>query len=104
MRSIKLPLFGQIVLISTFLVSGPALAEDMGQAGGKKAYMDADGDGVVTRQEFIEGHEKMFDRLDANGDGVIDADERRAHHRHKMGKRGKEGCRRYMDKSKSDES
>ena len=41
--------------------------------------MDADGDGKVTREEFMKGHEAMFDKIDTNGDGVIDDDERAAH-------------------------
>jgi uncharacterized low-complexity protein len=41
--------------------------------------MDADGDGKVTREEFMQGHETMFTIIDANGDGVIDAEERAAH-------------------------
>ena len=50
--------------------------------------MDADGDGKVTRDEFMQGHEVMFTVIDANGDGVIDADERAAH---RAGKPG--GCK-----------
>ena len=34
--------------------------------------MDADGDGNVTREEFMQGHEVMFDKIDQNGDGVQD--------------------------------
>jgi uncharacterized low-complexity protein len=41
--------------------------------------MDADGDGKVTREEFMQGHEAMFDKIDQNGDGVIDEAERAAH-------------------------
>jgi uncharacterized low-complexity protein len=59
-----------------------------GKCGGKKGKgmcgmqrMDANGDGKVTREEFMQGHEAMFDRIDSNGDGVIDADEKAAHHR-----------------------
>ena len=51
--------------------------------------MDADGDGSVTKEEFMQGHEAMFGRLDANGDGVIDADEQSAGM--KMMKEGKCG-------------
>ena len=40
--------------------------------------MDADGDGNVTREEFMQGHDAMFGKMDANGDGVIDADEQSA--------------------------
>ena len=41
--------------------------------------MDADGDGKVTRDEFMQGHETMFTVIDLNGDGVIDEAERAAH-------------------------
>lgn len=40
---------------------------------------DADGDGKVTKEEFIKARtaemEQMFARIDANGDGAIDRDE-----------------------------
>jgi uncharacterized low-complexity protein len=49
------------------------------------ALMDADGDGKVTKDEFIEGHKVMFDKIDQNGDGVIDQTERRAHMKNKKG-------------------
>ena len=51
--------------------------------------MDTDDDGSVTKEEFMQGHEVMFGRLDANGDGVIDADEQSAGM--KMMKEGKCG-------------
>jgi uncharacterized low-complexity protein len=38
--------------------------------------MDADGDGAVTKEEFMQGHDAMFGKMDANGDGVLDASER----------------------------
>jgi len=41
--------------------------------------MDADGDGNVTKDEFMQGHEAMFNKIDQNGDGVIDPAERAAH-------------------------
>ena len=41
--------------------------------------MDADSDGKVTKEEFMQGHEVMFEKIDQNGDGVIDAPEREAH-------------------------
>ena len=41
--------------------------------------MDADGDGNVTKDEFMRGHEVMFNKIDQNGDGVIDPAERAAH-------------------------
>jgi len=57
------------------------------------ARMDADGDGKVTREEFMKGHEAMFDKIDTNGDGVIDSAERAAQMSKMMGfmKEGKCG-------------
>ena len=41
--------------------------------------MDADGNGDVSKEEFMQGHEAMFTKIDQNGDGVIDPAERAAH-------------------------
>ncbi len=41
--------------------------------------MDADGDGKVTKDEFMQGHEAMFEKIDQNADGVIDTTERDDH-------------------------
>jgi uncharacterized low-complexity protein len=49
------------------------------------ARMDADGDGKVTRDEFMQGHEAMFEKIDQNSDGVIDQTEREAHMKKKRG-------------------
>ena len=53
--------------------------------------MDADGDGKVTKEEFMQGHEAMFDTIDTDGDGVLNADERSAHMAMKRATKGK--CR-----------
>lgn len=37
--------------------------------------LDSDGDGSITKEEFMSGHETMFSKKDANGDGKIDASE-----------------------------
>ena len=36
---------------------------------------DADGDGRITRREFIDAREQRFVRMDKNGDGFIRADD-----------------------------
>lgn len=51
--------------------------------------MDADGDGNVTHDEFMQGHEAMFKGIDTNNDGVIDASERGAHMNMRRGMKGK---------------
>lgn len=47
--------------------------------------LDKDGNGAVSRQEFMDGHDAKFDKMDANKDGTVSPDEHRAH----MGKPGK---------------
>jgi uncharacterized low-complexity protein len=45
-----------------------------------KCPADTNEDGMVTKEEFMTYHEKMFDEADANKDGSLDADERKALH------------------------
>jgi hypothetical protein len=40
--------------------------------------MDADGNGEISREEFVQAHEKMFDSMDENGDGTLDQEEQAA--------------------------
>jgi Ca2+-binding EF-hand superfamily protein len=56
-------------LFSLAAVSG--LAHAQGPRGGQ----DANGDGVVTAQEFEDAAKARFQRMDANHDGVIDGEE-----------------------------
>ena len=62
--------------------------------GGEGRYglyrMDADGDGKVTKDEFMQGHEAMFENIDQNGDGVIDTTERDDHMKHAPEEKGAE--------------
>lgn len=55
------------------------------------AMMDTDGDGNVSKEEFMKGHEAKFDQIDANGDGVIDPSEREAYMQQKRKGKGGEG-------------
>ena len=48
--------------------------------------MDTDGDGKVSRDEFMKHAEDKFARKDANGDGFISEEEHNQCHRHKKGK------------------
>ena len=49
------------------------------QGGCGMTRMDADGDGNVSKDEFMKGHDAKFDEIDKNNDGVIDQSERGAH-------------------------
>lgn len=57
------------------IVTGPG-----GPHGAMHGDMDADKDGIITRDEFRAMHDRMFGKLDKNGDGRISADEMKAHH------------------------
>ena len=47
---------------------------------------DGDGDGIVTKQEFIAAREKWFNEVDANGDGTLDQNELREWNRKRRAK------------------
>jgi len=93
--SIKSVSGGYIMLAEGKCGEGKCGASNDKGAEGKcgMARMDADGDGKVTREEFMKGHEAMFDKIDTNGDGVIDSAERAAQMSKMMGfmKEGKCG-------------
>ena len=42
------------------------------------ALMDADGDGVISLQEFQTAHERLFKAMDSNKDGKLTPEEMRA--------------------------
>lgn len=58
----------------------PARAESTRGAGiaGRIRHADTNGDGVVTRDEFLTLSARRFARMDANGDGSVDQAERQA--------------------------
>lgn len=59
------------------LVSGAALAQAPGARMLERLQAaDTNGDGVVSRDEFLAMRATSFDKLDANGDGFVTADER----------------------------
>lgn len=66
------------VLSAFSFTSGSALAcHHMGK-GEKFQKMDADGDGSISKSEFISKHEKKFSNMDADGDGVLTPQELKA--------------------------
>ena len=94
----ELTLIGAVVLLCAFILS-PVSASDnpfnmIDQAfsyqvadshGGKHCKMkkmDADGDGTVSKDEFMAHAEEKFSRKDKNGDGVLSSDEMKHKKRH----------------------
>lgn len=43
----------------------------------KIKQLDSDGDGMLTRAEYADGSQRMFERLDRNRDGILSASEMR---------------------------
>jgi hypothetical protein len=68
------------------------------QPGGLLKQADADGDGTVSRDEFVKSRtamlEERFNKLDANGDGRLDDEEAAAGPRMRPMAEGGEGPRR----------
>jgi len=63
------------------IASSPQARERAGRIAARLVKrLDANGDGVVTQDEFLAAASKRFARLDRNGDGFIDAGELPAHH------------------------
>lgn len=65
---------------SPVVAHGPGHDDDHGHDSCKHcekkiAKMDTDGDGQISRREFMQYHGKKFDKHDLNGDRFLDADE-----------------------------
>lgn len=81
----------KILLACTALVLtvSPVMAEDHGdhrdghhKGHDKGAWMqkiDSDGDGKISKSEFINSHEERFGKMDTNGDGYLERGEMKAH-------------------------
>ncbi len=63
------------VLVVSALAISYAYAGDHGGKKDKMKMMDTDGDGAVSKEEFMAHKEQRFMKKDANGDGVLTEDE-----------------------------
>ena len=70
------------VFISVFTISH-VHAGDHGNKKDRMKMMDANGDGSVSKEEFMSHKEQHFMEKDANGDGVLTEDEMKKHCKHK---------------------
>ena len=82
------PLSGSHMMLAEGKCGEGKCGAGMGEEGKCGLYrMDADGDGKVSKEEFMQGHEGMFQQIDKNGDGFIDQAERDAHMKEMFGSR-----------------
>lgn len=79
------------LIVGAFSIA-PVLAEHHGGGKNKMEMMDTDGDGSVSKEEFMAHKEEKFNKKDENGDGVLSEDEMAKHCKtRKHGKKGKKG-------------
>ena len=71
------------VLIVSALGISHAYAGHHGGGKDKMKMMDTDGDGAVSKEEFMSHKEERFMKKDANGDGVLTEDEMKKHCKYK---------------------
>lgn len=76
----------KILMITTALIVfgvTPAFADNHSDGGGKKGGMlqklDTDGNGEISKAEFLTGQEAKFKEMDSNGDGSVSKEEAKAH-------------------------
>lgn len=62
--------------LAATLLTGSAYAGQDRPSRDPFASADANGDGVITREEYLAGVDARFAKMDANKDGKISADER----------------------------
>jgi len=73
------------------LLAAPAFAQDAPRGGGMFERLDANKDGVITKDEFMAEVATRFARLDTNKDGKVSDAERGAARPGGMGGRGMSG-------------
>ena len=84
------------------LSSGTSVADRHGGHGKhrKMKMMDADGDGSISKDEFMAHAEKKFEKKDKNGDGVLSGDEMKKGCKCCKKKKGCKKCKSaYEDKN-----
>lgn len=70
-----------ILIVCAFSISH-VYAGHHGDGKGKMQMMDTNGDGSVSKDEYMSHKEKKFNKKDENGDGVLTEEEMQKHCKH----------------------
>lgn len=84
MRFVCLGLFVGLMALSAY-ADGHKQSERGSQRGERFAAADADGDGVISKSEFMALAEKRFDKMDTDGNGALSKAEMRPRKRRSSG-------------------
>lgn len=97
--------YALIPLALAAFVANPALA-DHHEKGGKHAKhfekSDKDGDGVISKSEFMDQAEERFMTMDANNDGSISKDEIAAKYKERREKMKEKRAERKAERAEDD--
>ncbi len=73
-----------MTLVGAGMFVAPAAFADHHKGGDKAGKMfekhDINGDGVISKDEFMKGAEERFAKMDTDGNGEVSKDEAKAHH------------------------
>lgn len=67
----KMAIFVSVALIGASASAAPVDAKKMDMKMDMK-MMDANGDGMISKDEFMKYHEMMFDKMKKNNSGMVD--------------------------------
>jgi Ca2+-binding EF-hand superfamily protein len=93
-KRIAIPL--TLIPLAGLLLAAPGFAD--GRRGDLLASADANQDGVVTKQEFLDARAAQFGRFDRNADGYIDDADVPERMRERRDARGGGAMRKELDK------
>lgn len=75
----KYLVLGAVVATAGFFVSGAVIANHHKGAGKLFEKHDTNGDGVISKAEFLTHAEERFTKMDADGNGEVTKDEAKAY-------------------------
>lgn len=91
-------------ILSAFTLSTHAVMADNhegeGHKGNRMERIDTDGDGKISKAEFIAKHEAMFTKIDTDGDGYLSKEEKKAG-RQKMHEKMKDMREKRQERKKN---